>query len=103
MFTSKLKSLSMQTLRSLFGLGCLCGAEKRFWRIPCVIVTAVGYAGGLTPNPTYAEVCSGRTGHNEAVLVVFDPKRVSYDDLLKVVFESHDPTQGMRQGNDFGT
>jgi peptide-methionine (S)-S-oxide reductase len=88
---------------ALFGLGCFWGAEKRFWSIPGVIVTAAGYAGGLTPNPTYEEVCSGRTGHNEAVLVVFDPKRVTYEELLKVFFESHDPTQGMGQGNDVGT
>mgnify|MGYP003397228789 FL=1 len=88
---------------AMFGLGCLWGAAKAFWNTQGVIVTAVGYAGGLTPNPTYEEVCSGRTGHNEAVLVVFDPKRVSYNELLKVFFESHDPTQGMRQGNDVGT
>jgi peptide-methionine (S)-S-oxide reductase len=88
---------------AMFGLGCFWGAEKRFWSIPGVIVTAVGYAGGLTPNPTYEEVCSGRTGHNETVLVVYDPKRVSYEELLKVFFESHDPTQGMRQGTDVGT
>jgi peptide-methionine (S)-S-oxide reductase len=87
----------------LFGLGCFWGAERKFWQIPGVTVTAVGYAGGLTPNPTYEEVCSGRTGHNEAVLVVYDPKRVSYEELLKLFFESHNPTQGMQQGNDLGT
>lgn len=88
---------------AMFGLGCFWGAERVFWQTPGVIVTAVGYAGGLTPNPTYEEVCSGRTGHNEAVLVVFDPKTVSYEALLKLFFESHNPTQGMQQGNDVGT
>jgi peptide-methionine (S)-S-oxide reductase len=88
---------------ALIGLGCFWGAERKFWQIPGVHVTAVGYAGGLTPNPTYEEVCSGLTGHNEAVLVVYDPKRVGYDQLLKAFWESHDPTQGMRQGNDVGT
>ena len=86
-----------------FGLGCFWGAERKFWQVPGVHVTAAGYAAGLTPNPTYEEVCSGRTGHNEVVLVVYDPKKVSYETLLKTFWESHDPTQGMRQGNDVGT
>jgi peptide-methionine (S)-S-oxide reductase len=89
--------------RAVFGLGCFWCAEKAFWQIPGVWVTAAGYAAGLTPNPTYEEVCSGGTGHNEVVLVVYDPKTVSYDQLLKAFFEAHDPTQGMRQGNDVGT
>jgi len=89
--------------QALFGLGCFWGAEKRFWQVPGVYVTAVGYAGGFTPNPTYEEVCSGMTGHNEVVLVVFDPGQVNYTQLLKVFWEAHDPTQGMRQGNDVGT
>ena len=88
---------------AVFGMGCFWGAERIFWQEDGVITTAVGYAGGITPNPTYEEVCSGRTGHAEAVLVVFDPERVSYDRLLQVFWESHDPTQGMRQGNDAGT
>ena len=84
-------------------MGCFWGAERIFWRLPGVVTTAAGYMGGLTPNPTYEEVCSGRTGHNEVVLVVFDPHKTSYGALLKVFWESHDPTQGMRQGNDVGT
>jgi peptide-methionine (S)-S-oxide reductase len=89
--------------RAVFGLGCFWGAERAFWKLPGVWVTAVGYAGGLTRNSTYREVCTGRTGHAEVVLVVFDPKAVRYEDLLRVFWESHDPTQGMRQGNDVGT
>jgi peptide-methionine (S)-S-oxide reductase len=88
---------------ALFGLGCFWGAEKAFWLTPGVYTTAVGYAAGFTPNPTYEEVCTGRTGHNEVVRVVFDPRLVSYEGLLKVFWEAHDPTQGMRQGNDVGT
>jgi len=91
------------TQTAVLGLGCFWGAERKFWETPGVVVTAVGYAGGITPNPTYEEVCSGLTGHTEVVLVVFDPDQVSYDQLLQVFWESHDPTQGMRQGNDVGT
>lgn len=89
--------------QAMFGMGCFWGAEKQFWLLPGVFSTAVGYAAGHTPNPTYEEVCSGMTGHNEVVLVAFDPKRVSYETLLKVFWEGHDPTEGMRQGNDVGT
>ena len=88
---------------AMFGLGCFWGAERKFWQQPGVYSTSAGYAAGFTPNPTYEEVCSGMTGHNEVVRVVFDPKQVSYDALLKVFWESHDPTQGMRQGGDQGT
>ena len=89
---------------AMFGLGCFWGAERKFWELgDGIYVTAAGYAGGPTPNPTYEEVCSGRTGHNEVVLVVYDPKKISYEQLLKTFWESHDPTQGMRQGNDVGT
>jgi len=88
---------------AIFGMGCFWGAERPFWGLNGVHVTAVGYAAGYTPNPTYEEVCSGRTGHNEVVLVVFDPAKISYERLLQVFWESHDPTQGMRQGNDVGT
>ena len=89
---------------ALFGMGCFWGAERKFWELgEGIFVTAVGYAGGLTPNPTYEEVCSGRTGHNEVVLVIFDPSRIPYERLLNTFWENHDPTQGMRQGNDVGT
>ena len=88
---------------AVFGLGCFWGAERKFWQIPGVVTTAVGYAGGFTPNATYEEVCSGRTGHTEVVRVIYDPAKVSYEGLLKSFWESHDPTQGMRQGNDIGT
>ena len=91
------------TQKALFGLGCFWGAEKKFWQVPGVYTTAVGYAAGYTPNPSYREVCTGMTGHNEVVLVVFDPAKVSYDELLKTFWENHDPTQGMRQGADVGT
>ena len=89
--------------KAMFGLGCFWGAERKFWEADGVYTTAVGYAGGYTPNPTYQEVCSGRTGHTEAVLVVFDPNVISYEQLLRIFWENHDPTQGMRQGNDVGT
>ena len=89
--------------RAVFGLGCFWGAERLFWEAPGVWTTAVGYAGGYTPNPTYEEVCSGSTGHTEAVLVVFDPAQTSYEEMLRIFWEGHDPTQGMRQGNDMGT
>jgi peptide-methionine (S)-S-oxide reductase len=89
--------------QAIFGMGCFWGVERKFWQLGGVFTTAAGYAAGLTPNPTYQEVCSGLTGHNEVVLVVFDPAKVSYEQLLKVFWEGHDPTQGMRQGNDRGT
>lgn len=89
--------------KCLFGLGCFWGAERKFWQQPGVFSTAAGYAGGLTPNPTYQEICTGKTGHAEVVLVIFDPLLISYQDLLKIFWESHNPTQGMQQGNDVGT
>ncbi len=92
-----------QMRQAMFGLGCFWGAERRFWMLPGVFSTAVGYAGGYTPNPSYEEVCTGLTGHNEVVLVIYDPRRITYDELLRVFWEAHDPTQGMRQGNDVGT
>lgn len=88
---------------AMFGMGCFWGVERMFWKLPGIWLTMVGYAGGFTPNPTYDEVCSGRTGHNEVVRVIFDPAQISYNDLLRVFWENHDPTQGMRQGNDRGT
>ncbi len=91
------------TQQVIFGMGCFWGAERKFWTQPGIYTTAVGYAAGITPNPTYHEVCSGMTGHNEVVLVVFDPLKISYETLLRIFWESHDPTQGMRQGNDTGT
>jgi peptide-methionine (S)-S-oxide reductase len=91
------------TERAIFALGCFWGAERKLWQQPGIYTTAVGYTAGFTPNPTYEEVCTGRTGHTEAVLVIFDPRQVTYEDLLRVFWESHDPTQGMRQGNDAGT
>lgn len=91
------------TRKAMFGMGCFWGAERKFWEAEGVHITAVGYAGGYTPNPSYQEVCSGMTGHNEVVFVVYDPKRISYEQLLTVFWQSHDPTQGMRQGNDIGT
>jgi peptide-methionine (S)-S-oxide reductase len=101
---SQLKQPAVNGLEeALFGLGCFWGAERKFWQIPGVVTTAVGYAGGYTPNATYEEVCSGRTGHTEVVRVVYDPDKVAYEQLLKAFWESHDPTQGMRQGNDVGT
>lgn len=88
---------------AIFGMGCFWGAERKFWQLPGVYSTSVGYAGGFTPNPTYEEVCSGQTGHTEVIRVIYDPEKIDYEDLLKVFWESHDPTQGMRQGNDVGT
>ena len=101
-FGTPLDPVPPGTELALFGMGCFWGAEQYFFRVPGVVSTAVGYAGGSTPNPTYEEVCSGRTGHAEVVRVVFDPRRVSYENLLRVFWENHDPTQGLRQGNDVG-
>ncbi|HEX6301282.1 MAG TPA: peptide-methionine (S)-S-oxide reductase MsrA [Acidimicrobiia bacterium] len=92
-----------ETEVAVFGMGCFWGAERRFWKLPGVYTTSAGYAGGVTPNPTYEEVCTGRTGHAEVVMVVYRPEEISYDDLLRVFWETHDPTQGYRQGNDLGT
>jgi peptide-methionine (S)-S-oxide reductase len=92
-----------ETEVAVFGMGCFWGAERRFWKLPGVYTTSAGYAGGVTPNPTYEEVCTGRTGHAEVVMVVYKPEEISYDDLLRVFWETHDPTQGYRQGNDVGT
>ena len=101
--TPLLGPMPVATETAMFGFGCFWGAERKLYQVPGVVSTAVGYAAGITPNPTYEEVCSGRTGHNEVVLVMFDPARVTYAELCRVFWESHDPTQGMRQGNDFGT
>jgi peptide-methionine (S)-S-oxide reductase len=100
---TSLKEVPSGHAQAVFAMGCFWGAEKKFWQLPGVYSTSVGYAAGYTPNPTYREVCSGRTGHAEVVRVVFDPKKISYDDLLRTFWENHDPTQGMRQGNDEGT
>jgi peptide-methionine (S)-S-oxide reductase len=100
---TRINAVPAGTEVAYFALGCFWGAEKLFWQLPGVVTTAVGYAGGYTPNPTYEEVCSGRTGHAETVKVVFDPSKTSYQELLRVFWENHDPTQGMRQGNDHGT
>ncbi|MBX9401956.1 peptide-methionine (S)-S-oxide reductase MsrA [Lysobacter sp. BMK333-48F3] len=100
---AKLRDEFAGLARVQFGMGCFWGAERKFWSLPGVVATAVGYSGGYTPNPTYREVCSGQTGHAETVLVVYDPARIAFEDLLKTFWENHDPTQGMRQGNDAGT